>query len=237
MKRATRCSLRLLTVKLLCFCRCRKHQIEDPSKDWDKGLDFRGRVIPVWQILWPDALRLPGPLSLRNPEQRAHKALNINLPPVSFFLPPRPIHPFLRPPPLSAPGCPTTGPGNNMTLVSCHESSSCLVDAWSSPPLAWPYSTVSPDPHCPCSCSSGAALHFVSGVTDGKPNSVDVCCSCMPFGWLCPPSSSLRKARLFYRLTFSPSSTFFCLFFFSSPPFVRFAFCLADKLWHFLFCS
>ena len=77
-------------------------------------------------------------------------------------------------------------PGNNMTQVSCHEISSCLVDAWSSPPLARPYSTVSPDPHCVCSStgSSSAALHAVSGVTDGKPNSMDVCCSsCMPF-WM-----------------------------------------------------
>lgn len=35
--------------------------------------------------------------------------------------------------------------------------------------------------------AAAAALHFVSGVTDGEPNSLGVCCSCMPFGWLCPP--------------------------------------------------
>lgn len=124
-----------------------------------------------------------------------------------------------------------------MTQVSCHEISSCLVDAWSSPPLAWPYSTVSPDPHC--ACSSSAALHAVSGVTDGKPNSMDVCrSSCMPFGWLCPPSSLLcslaLEAWLYYCLTLSPFGIFFFFFLLFSPS----AFRLADKPFFLsLFCS
>lgn len=80
---------------------------------------------------------------------------------------------------------------------------------------AWPYRTVGPDPHCVC---SSAALHAVSGVTDGKPNSMDVCCSsCMPFWWLCPPSlllcSLALEAWLYYCLTLSPFCTFLLAFF------------------------
>lgn len=53
----------------------RDHQIEDPSKDRDKGDDAGRRNVPLWKVLPPDALRLPG--HLRNPEQRAAEALNI----------------------------------------------------------------------------------------------------------------------------------------------------------------
>lgn len=104
MKTTAWCSPRLLTLKFfgfVFFFPCRNHQIEDPSKDWDKGDDFRRRVIPVWQILWPDARCLPGHLWLHNPEQRAHKALNIDLPPAScFFSPMSETHPSPRPPTL-----------------------------------------------------------------------------------------------------------------------------------------
>lgn len=112
------CSPRLLTLKFFgVFCPCRNHQIEDPSKDWDKGDDFRRCGIPVWQILWPDARCLPGHLWLHNPEQRARKALNIDLPPaLCFFSPMSEIHPSPRPP-HSPPQVVPPPSGNNVTQV------------------------------------------------------------------------------------------------------------------------
>lgn len=53
----------------------RSHQVEDPSKDWDKGTDLRWRVLSVWPIAQPDAYRFPGNLRLGSQEQRAPKAL------------------------------------------------------------------------------------------------------------------------------------------------------------------
>lgn len=59
------------------LCLHRNHQIEDTSKDWDKGDVIGWCVIPLWKILQRDALCLPGHVWLRNPEQRALEALNI----------------------------------------------------------------------------------------------------------------------------------------------------------------
>lgn len=53
----------------------RGHQVEDPSKDWDKGTDLRRRVLAVRPIAQPDAYRFPGNLRLCSQEQRAPKAL------------------------------------------------------------------------------------------------------------------------------------------------------------------
>lgn len=54
---------------------CRDHQIEDPSKDWDKGDDSRWRDVPLRKVLQANALRLPGHLC--NSKQRATEALNV----------------------------------------------------------------------------------------------------------------------------------------------------------------
>lgn len=48
---------------------------------------------------------------------------------------------------------PITWPGHNKTQVS-PILKSCLVEAWSSLHLAWPYSIGGPDPHRVCSCCS-----------------------------------------------------------------------------------
>lgn len=81
-QKAAWCSARLLTAKF--FWLRRDHQIEDPSKDRDKGNDVRGYIIPLWKVLQPDALCLLEHLWLRNPEQRAAEALNIYHAPASF---------------------------------------------------------------------------------------------------------------------------------------------------------
>lgn len=228
MKTTAWCSPRLLTLKFLgFFCPCRNHQIEDPSKDWDKGDDFRRCVIPVWQILWPDARCLPGHLWLHNPEQRARKALNIDLPPAPcFFSPMSEIHPSLRPPHSPPQVVPPPGQETMWHKSFCDESSSCLVDAWSGPPLAWAHSTVSPDPHCPSSSSCSALCER----SDGRRAERSGCVLFMHAFWMA--LSTFHPC--FGNLSFLIVLLYRCFLLFfgllSSPAFVRFAFCSADKL-------
>ena len=115
---------------------------------------------------------------------------------------PPPSRPPCSPPP---PGCPITWPGNHKT-----GQMSWLVDAWSSPHLAGPYSPVSPDPHC-------VSTPWAEWRTD-EPSSMDVCrSSCMPFGWLSPPSTLLYSlasdarscsTAILFSLSFFVSSVF-----------------------------
>lgn len=152
-------------------------------------------------------------------------------------------HPSPRPPHSPPQVVPPPGQETTWHKSFCDESSSCLVDAWSGPPLAWAHSTVSPDPHCPSSSSCSALCER----NDGRRAEQSGCVLFM---------HAFRMALSTFHPCFGKLSFLivllyrcFLLFFglLSSPAFVCFAFCLADKFcggfsdhkcqWIFMFSS
>lgn len=107
----------------------------------------------------------------------------------------------------------------------CDESSSCLVDAWSGPPLAWAHSTVSPDPHCRSSSCSALCER-----SDGRRAEQSGCVLFMHAFWMALSTFHPCFGNLSFLIVLLYCCFLLFFGFLSSPAFVRFAFCSADKL-------